>query len=528
MSTSEKQGHVVELAPVADARLARSKIRSLDELSALAEKVHHAGQKIVLAHGVFDLLHLGHVRYLEEARRQGEALFVTVTADPFVNKGPSRPVFPEMLRAEMLGALSCVNWVGINRAPTAVNVIETLKPDVYAKGLEYKDSANDVTGKILEEQAAVEAYGGRIHFADDLTFSSSSLLNQHFDFGDPKLRAYLESARRRKFLERLPQLIDRIANMRVLLIGDTIIDEYVYASPLGKPPKEFMLATLRRGGEVFAGGVIAAANHLASFCKDVQILTCLGEHDSYERVVHESLKPNVKLWALHRADAPTTRKLRYVEPDFMRKLFELYVMEDSYLPQATEERFEEEIINVAKDFDVVIVTDFGHGLLSRRLRGALIEHSRYLAVNAQSNSANLGYNLINKYSRADYVCVDAPEARMAVADRDADLVDIATKLLPEKLAFDRLIVTHGRNGCVTYDRSTGTHRVPAFSTRAVDTMGAGDAFLAVTAPLAAVAEDMELVGFIGNIVGSIKVEIVGHRQAVEKTKVLKYIDALLK
>lgn len=528
MSTSEKHGRIVELAPVADVRLARSKIRSLDELAAMAEKLRHAGQKIVLAHGVFDLLHLGHVRYLEEAQRQGDMLFVTVTADLFVNKGPSRPVFPELLRAEMLGALSCVNWVGINRAPTAVNVIEALKPDVYVKGIEYKDASNDVTGKILEEQAAIEAYGGRIHFVDDLTFSSSSLLNQHFDFGDPTLRAYLDGARQRKFLDRLPQLIERIANMRVLLVGDTIIDEYVYASPLGKPPKEFMLATLRRGGEVFAGGVIAAANHVASFCKDVQILTCLGEHDSYEQLVRESLKPNVKLWTVHRADAPTTRKLRYVEPDFMRKLFELYVMEDSHLPQPLERTFEEEIVKVAKDFDVVIVTDFGHGLLSRRLRQALIEHSPYLAVNAQSNSANLGYNLINKYSRAGYVCIDAPEARLAAAEKEADLFDIATELLPAKLEFDRLIVTHGRNGCVTYDRSSGAHRVPAFTTRTIDTMGAGDAFLAVTAPLAAVAEDMEMVGFIGNVVGSIKVEIIGHRQSVEKAKVLKYIDALLK
>lgn len=519
---------MLEVGVSGDNQVARSKIKSLSELAILSEKQRRSGQRLVLAHGAFDLLHLGHVRYLEEARQQGDLLIVTVTADAFVNKGPSRPVFPELLRAEMLGALSCVDWVGINHSPTAVNAIELLKPDVYVKGIEYKDAANDVTGKILEEQAAVEAYGGRIHFTDDITFSSSSLINQHLDAGDPKLRAYLDNARQRGFLTRLPELIERIGDMRVLLVGETIIDEYNYVSPLGKPPKEFVLATQFRGREVFAGGIIAAANHVASFCKEVEIFTCLGEHDSHEQLVRDSLKPNVNLWSLHRADAPTIRKVRYVDADFMRKLFEVYVMDDSPLPLTLEERLEEEIVQRAQDFDVVIVTDFGHGLLSRRLRHALLDASPYIAVNAQSNSANQGFNLINKYPRADYVCIDAPEARLAVADKDADLMDVASQLLHHKMNIDRLILTHGRSGCVTYEKAQGARRVPAFSSRIVDTMGAGDAFLAVTAPLSAVAEDMEMVGFVGNVVGSIKVGIVGHRQPVDKASVLKYIQTLLK
>jgi len=511
-----------------DDLVARSKIKSLNDLAILAESFRRAGQRVVLAHGAFDLVHLGHVRYLEEARRQGDRLIVTVTADAFVNKGPSRPVFSELLRAEMLGALTCVDAVAVNTAPTAVNVIEAVKPDVYVKGIEYKDAENDVTGKIVDEQAAVESYGGRIHFTDDMTFSSSSLINQHLDLGDPKLRAYLDTARQRGFLTRLPELIDRIGNMRVLLVGETIIDEYNYVSALGKPPKEFVLATQYRGREVFAGGVVAAANHVASFCKEVEIFTCLGGRDSHEQLVRDSLKPNVKLWAVHRPDAPTLRKVRYVEGDFMRKLFEVYVMDDSPMPLALDERFEEEIAQRAKDFDVVIVTDFGHGLLSPRLRNALLEYSPYLAVNAQSNSANHGYNLVNKYPRADYVCIDAPEARLAVADKNADLAEVASELLHAKMNIERVVLTHGRNGCVTFDKDGGTRIVPAFTTRILDTMGAGDAFLAVTAPLSAVAEDIEMVGFVGNVVGSIKVGIVGHRQAVDKATVLKYIQTLLK
>ncbi len=161
--------------PAEDPRLdvqksARSKIRSLNELALIAEQARQQGHTVVLAHGAFDLLHMGHVRHLEQARHQGDHLIVTVTADQFVNKGPGRPVFPAVMRAEMLAALSYVDWTGINDAPTAENIIEAIKPDVYVKGSDYAQAANDITGKIANEQCAVEAYGGRIHFTEDITF----------------------------------------------------------------------------------------------------------------------------------------------------------------------------------------------------------------------------------------------------------------------------------------------------------------------------------------------------------------------
>ena len=159
---------------------------------------------------------------------------------------------------------------------------------------------------------------------------------------------------------------------------------------------------------------------------------------------------------------------------------------------------------------------------------ALSDSAKFLAINAQSNSANQGYNLITKYPWADYICIDAPEAKLAVADKFGDLGLIASKLLPEQVACDRMILTHGRYGCVTYDRTHGVHHIPAFTGQALDTLGAGDAFLAVTSPLVASGADMDLVGFIGNAVGAMKVGIVGHRESVEKVPLIRYLQTLLK
>lgn len=510
-------------------RAARDKILTIEQLAAVAAEARRGGKTIVLAHGAFDLLHLGHVRHLELARQQGDVLIVTVTGDRFVNKGPDRPVFTSSLRAEMLAALSCVDWVGINEAPTAIDVLNAVKPDVYVKGSDYVESTQDITGRIVDERHAVEAHGGRIHFTDDIVFSSSSLINRHFDVSDPETRAYLQNVRERNVLGKLTQMLDGIANLKVLLIGDAIIDEYQYVRPLGKSPKENLIPTLYREREVFAGGVIAAANHVAGFCRNVEVLTCLGDSDEYGDVVRNALKPNVQLTTVTRHGVPTTRKCRFIESAYFRKLFEVQFMEDSPIAGDLEAAFVTQIERLAPICDVVIVTDFGHGLITRPATQAITNTARFIAVNAQSNSSNMGFNLITKYSRADYVCIDAPEAHLAVADKYADIEEVVARQLPSRIQCNRIIITHGRNGCVTYDGNRSeVHRIPAFTSEATDTMGAGDAFLAVTSPLVAAGGDMELVGFVGNAVGAMKVGIIGHRQSIEKIPLLKYLTALLK
>ena len=175
-----------------------------------------------------------------------------------------------------------------------------------------------------------------------------------------------------------------------------------------------------------------------------------------------------------------------------------------------------------------MVNDFGHGMLTPTAIEALVERSPFLAVNAQTNSANHGYNPVTRYRRADYVCIDAPEARLAVRDRFRDLGEIIQGPLREQIACDKVVVTHGQNGCITFDLDEGLAKVPAFTRQVVDTVGAGDAFLSVTAPVVASGAGMECAGIIGNAVGALKVGIVGHRSSVEKVPLQKFITALLK
>ena len=509
---------------------ARDKLVTMDQLSEIANKVRLEGRRVVLCHGVFDLVHMGHVRHLEVARNEGDVLIVTTTADKFVNKGPGRPIFSEQMRAEMLAAIEYVDWVAINPWPSAEPILDAVKPDVYVKGSDYENPEEDITGKIHSERQVVERHGGRIFFTKDVTFSSSNLINSYLNVYDPPLRDFLNNLRSDGGAVRILELIESISNHKVVLVGETIIDEYQYVMPLGKSSKENMIATHYQESEIFAGGVMAAANHVAEFCSEVEIVTTLGENCPYEEMIRSTLKPNIRLTVVRIPDRPTTRKLRYVDPGYLRKLFEVYFMDDSPLPQESAAELEQKIKSSTSEADVVIVTDFGHGMIDTKLVDVLRESARFLAVNSQTNGGNRGYNLITKYLNADYVCIDAPEARLAVKDKYSDIASIVGDTLPKMINCRKLIITHGSSGCYAMDNDKDNivGRIPAFTKTVIDTVGAGDAFFAVTAPLVAAGGNITDIGFVGNAVGAMKVGIVGHRKSVEKIPLVKFVTTLLK
>ena len=143
------------------------------ELSVLARKLHswHSEPKVVLCHGCFDLLHIGHIRHLQAAWHMGNCLVVTVTADEYVNKGPGRPLFTAEQRAEALAALHCVDYVSINKWPTAVEAIRLLRPHILCKGADNKDNCS---AELLREEQAVLSVGGRLEFTESPVLAHSS------------------------------------------------------------------------------------------------------------------------------------------------------------------------------------------------------------------------------------------------------------------------------------------------------------------------------------------------------------------
>jgi rfaE bifunctional protein nucleotidyltransferase chain/domain len=507
-------------------RTFEEKIKTLAELEDICRTLRAEGKRIVQCHGVFDLMHPGHVRHFESARAQGDLLVVTVTPDRFVNKGPGRPVFNERLRSESVAALGSVSYAAITESPSAEDVIRLLRPSVYVKGSDYADAKDDLTGKIADERRAVEEVGGRVHFTTEITFSSSSLLNLHFDVYPEEAQEFLRNFRQRHSPDEVIGLLKDLKRMKVLVVGETIVDEYHYVQSMQKSPKELLVTTRYLREEHFAGGILACANHAAGFCDQVDMVTVLGASDPREEFIRGHLKPNVTPTFFLREGTGTIVKRRYVEQAFLNKMFEVSFLDEGELPMPVSRRIEEHLARVLPSYDVVIVADYGHGFLNRELIRVLAAESRFLAVNVQTNSANLGYNLISKYPRADYVCIDEPEVRLAAHDRRSDLEDIIGRVSKD-MSCRRVSITRGHKGCIAYADPDEYFHVPVLSREIVDRIGAGDAYLSVTAPCAAAGYHPEMVGFIGNAVGALAVRIVGNRTAVEPVPLFKFITALL-
>lgn len=277
-------------------------------------------------------------------------------------------------------------------------------------------------------------------------------------------------------------LIESVKDYKVLFVGDAIIDEYHYVAPLGKSPKEHVIPMLYLNQEVFEGGTQAAANHAKNFCALVTV-----------------------------CKSPTAvRKVRFVDHAYGRKLAEVHY--DRLLARCAD---------FDGDYDAVVVTDFGHDRVSGEMIDRLCKMP-FLAVNAQTNSSNIGFNLITKYPRADYIVIDEPEARLAAGDREGHIQDVI-----EKLAHGRcpkFVVTHGKHGAYGYENGTHYH-CKAFSDRVLDTMGAGDAFFAVTAPMAKTGAMEDLLR-IGNAAGAIKCGILGHRESVTKDRLVEFLNGI--
>ena len=503
------------------------KIFSLERLSDHCRQLRAEGRRIVHCHGVFDLLHVGHLRYFQEAKSLGDVLVVTLTTDPFVNKGPHRPAFPERIRAEMIAALECVDYVAVNPHPTAVDAITLIQPNVYAKGPDYADKSKDVTGKIHEEEAAVVAVGGRLAFTSGDLFSSTHLINQHMSTLPPDVQEYLARFAVRHPASTVLEFIEKAKDLKVLLVGEPIIDEYVYCEAIGKSSKEPTMVVKRMSGEKFAGGILAAANHVASFCKEVACIMQLGTENSHEAFIENKLRPNVKRIALHRRNSPTIVKRRLVENYFFLKLIEIYEINDAALTPEEDEAVCQAIMEHVPRYDLVIVIDFGHAMLSERARRILCERAKFLAVNAQCNAGNLGHHALSKYRGADFITATEMEVRIESRDRHGE-VRMLTQEVYEKLGCDRLIVTRGKNGCLCCDAQEGLVDIPAVAGKVVDRIGAGDAFLSVSALLAALGAPLEVIGFAGNAAGALAVATVANREPIDRVAYVKQIESLLK
>ena len=505
----------------------KDKILSFKDLMEKVKVLQQSGKVVVQSHGIFDLVHPGHITHLNIAKKQGDILIVTVIKDKDVRKGPGRPIFPDKFRLENVASLEQVDYVCLVDDEIPFECVKKISPDIFAKGQSHAERDRTIHNKIFEKEKELFFGKSVIYETEGLSFSSSAIINNFLDIYPDETKVFLKEFKSKYNFQNILEKINSLKNLKVLLIGDGIIDEYYYCESMGKSPKAQLIVNKYLSHEVFAGGAFAIANHIAGICDKVHLVTLLGKEDSRDNFILNNLKPNVDVKFFYRDDGPTIVKKRYINQYHKQKIFEINYLNDNHIEDNCLSEIISHIQSIIVDYDLVLVSDFGHGLITNKMIKIIEELSNKLAVNTQTNGANAGFNLITKYKKTNFICLDVPEARLATQEKYADVEVVAKKLLKD-IDTDYLIITIGRQGSLCINRENKTNRTPAFSTKVVDIIGAGDAFFAFTAPCFARDLPMDIVSFVGNAAGALAVQIVGNKKAVEKYELLEFIHTLLK
>ena len=470
-------------------------------------------KSVGLCHGVFDVLHVGHIQHLRQAKENCEVLVVSLTSDDYVNKGPDRPFFSIEHRINVISSLEFVDFVTVSEHPSSEHVIKCVKPTYYIKGIEYKDK-EDITNKIDTEKDTVEDNGGEMLFiSNEDVFSSSKLLNQ--SLMSDEFLDFTKSLKQEYSVEEILNLIDSLSDKSVSLVGEIIIDEYIYGDCLGKSSKYPAVVFNKEKTEKFLGGVGAVANQLSALVKDVELFTYLGEFDLEENLkfVKENLSDNVSLTFVVKEDSPTIKKTRFIDSYWKSRLFETYEMNDRPLDEDEKWMKDDRISKLQNSFAI----DYGHGFLEG--------NENVFSVNVQSNSGNRGYNFISKYRNSELYIIDEEELRLEMRDKHSDSVFLAKEL--QQIVGGILVVTRGSNGCVVISPEwNGT--VPAISGNIKDTVGAGDAFFGIFSTLFSEGVPLKVSAFLANVAGYMEANVIGHKHNYSKLDFKQTTIALLK
>ncbi len=497
------------------------KVVSHEQLLALRARAREAGRSVVQCHGCFDIVHPGHLRHLRYAKAQGDVLLVSITGDSMISKGTGRPLIPQELRAENLAALDCVDWVYIEPRPTAEELLNEVRPDVYVKGREYELNSDP---RFAREKAAVQAHGGRVVFSSgDVVFSSSALIAALEQSADPyhaRLRTLLQMPE----LEggALSALIAKFRGKRCVIVGEVIQDTYVLCDRPDVAGESPVLTLRPIEHRTYDGGAAVIARHMAAMGARPVLVSALREDELAGALRRRLAAEGVELRSV-RVDRPTPEKQRFLVGAQKVMKVDLVTRLD---PDAG---VQDELLGMVGDAlgesggatDAAVIADFGLGLMSAGLLRSLCPLVRARSGVASGDVSGRRSHLPH-FSGLDLLCPSESELRDAYHQHDDSLPAAAYRLL-SGTRTRHAIVTMGSEGLVAFDRLAGfddaqqhwgarvkAEHVPALAPAAIDPLGCGDALLAA-ATLALASGGSLLAGaFLGAVSAGVQAQRLGN------------------
>jgi bifunctional ADP-heptose synthase (sugar kinase/adenylyltransferase) len=485
----------------------RHKIKSAQELRDVIGPRPRT-KSVIMCHGVFDVVHPGHVRHLLYAKSKADLLVASITADHHITKGAHRPHVPQDLRAVNLAAFEVVDYVVIDKNPTPLENIRLIEPDYFAKGFEY--TATGMPAKTAEEAEVIGAYGGEIIFTPgDIVYSSSNLI----DLAPPaikleKLQILME--RNGITFDKLRRTLDAMEGHQVHVVGDTIVDSYTHCAMVGGNTKTPTMSVLFERKVDYVGGAGIVAKHLAAAGGRVTFSTVLGE-DSYRDFVIDDLKgADIEVNAVIDRSRPTVNKNAIVVGGY--RLLKVDTLDN----RSISDQILEDITRSVRDVptDAVVFSDFRHGLFNRRTIPQLVRALPDRCFRVADSQVASRWGNITDFQGFDLITPNEREARFALGDQDSGIRPLASNLY-DAARCRLLILKLGERGvlaCCSADHESldSFFVIDSFVDRLVDAVGAGDALLAYATLAMLAVGDAGIATILGSMAAALECECDGN------------------
>ncbi|MFQ5955528.1 MAG: PfkB family carbohydrate kinase [Kiloniellales bacterium] len=497
------------------------KIKTADEVRRIIGR-RPRRDKVIMCHGVFDVVHPGHLRHLLYAKTKASILIASLTADAHVEKGRNRPHVPQDLRALNLAAYEMVDYVIIDEHATPIENIKHLEPDFFAKGYEYVESG--LSPKTNEEYQALSAYGGEMIFTPgDIVYSSSALI----DLAPPRIR--VEKLLRLLEMEglsfdRLRRAVAELRGHRVHVVGDTIVDSHTQTTLVGGQIKTPTVSVLYTGRVDYVGGAGVVAKHLRAAGGEVVLSTVLGEDGLKDFVVGDLREAGVDCLPVIDPTRPTTNKNAIVTDGY--RLLKIDTLDNRSISDGILHQISAAVRET--ECEAVVFSDFRHGIFNSRTVPRLIDAISGGVYRVADSQMASRWGNITDFKGFDLITPNEREARFVLADQDSGVRPLASALY-DAAQCKTLILKLGDRG--VYTCRSGDHEaldsyfsVDSFVEQLVDPVGAGDALLAY-ATLAMLATGSAVIATIlGSMAAACACEVDGNLP-VPPQDVMNKIDA---
>ena len=482
----------------------------ITDLNTLLKKIKSfpREKKIIVCHGVFDVVHPGHIRHLVYASSKSPILVVSLTSDRYINKGTYRPHIPEKVRALNIAALEIVNYVIIDDNKTPINLIKKLKPDYFAKGFEY--SSRGLPKETKLEQKTVKSYGGNMVFTPgDIVYSSSKFINTSKP--NIKLENLLSLMHHNKIsFNLLKNTLKSFKKFHIHVLGDTIIDKQTITSLIGGNTKTPTHSVSFQEEKTFIGGAAIVARHLKASGAKVTFTTVTGKDKNSQFLESNLKKEKIKINIVKDSNRPTTVKNAIIASGY--RLLKIDTLDNSPIINESFEYIKNKLKKTKSD--AVIFSDFRHGIFNSKTTKELCSLIPNKAFKVADSQVATRWGNISDFKNFDLITPNEKEARSALSDQDSTVISLAFKL-KDLAKYKNLILTLGDKGLFSVENKKKNLKnsyfsLDSFSENPIDPVGSGDALMAYATLTMLSTKSLVMSSIIGSIAAWCECEFDGN------------------